>query len=275
MSPVHRFLFQRRWVSLYLVALLAIPGCVFAALWQLDRLHLRQEQNAKVHHNSEAAPRALAELTSVGGTVAKTDEWRAVTLTGRYDTSHQLFVRSRPMDGAAGYYVLTPLVSAAGPAAMINRGWVVAPVDHGNPDLPDPPGGEVTVTGRLRPTEDQNTRGPRDADDVPAGQVVRMDIPRIAPSLPYPVYAGFVQLAGQDPAPPLVDGSFVPKPLGLPSHSEALHWSYAAQWFIFAGIVPLGVILLIRREILDSRKAGRMPTPRRPEEALPPSVPSG
>lgn len=277
-GAVYRFLFSRRWVSLFLVALVAIPLCVAAARWQLDRLELRKEQNAQIHRNADAAPRPVWELTSVGGTVAKVDEWRAVTMTGRYDEEHQLFVRNRP-DGKAGFHVLTPLVSAAGPAVLVNRGWVAATPDRAVPDLPDLPEGDVTVTGRLRPTETQDTRGPRDGADVPAGQVVRVDVPRIAPSLPYPVYAGFVQLADQDPPPPVVDGMWVPKPLGLPKHSEVLHWSYAAQWFIFAGVVPVGVFLLIRREMLDRRRATRMPGPRPQPEAVvpsdPPSVPSG
>ena len=275
---MYRFLFSRRWVSLFLVSLVAIPLCVTAARWQIDRLHLRQEQNAQIHRNAEAIPRPVGELTSVGGTVAKVDEWRAVSVTGRYDEEHQLFVRNRPGDGKAGFYVLTPLVSSAGPAVLINRGWVAATPDRANPDLPETPDGDVTVTGRLRPTETQETRGPRDAADVPDGQVVRMYVPRIASTLPYPVYAGYVQLATQDPAPPLVDGFWVPKPLGLPEHSEWLHWSYAAQWFVFAGVVPIGVYLLIRREMLDRRRANRMPAPRPQPDAVPsspPSVPSG
>jgi cytochrome oxidase assembly protein ShyY1 len=268
MSLVYRFLMHRRWVSLFLVALAAIPLCITAARWQLDRLHLRQEQNAQIHRNAEAAPRPVWELTSVGGTVAKADEWRAVRLTGRYDEEHQLFVRNRPGDGKAGFHVLTPLVLVGGPAVLVNRGWVAATPARATPDLPDLPEGEVTVTGRLRPTETQDTRGPRDAADVPAGQVVRLDVPRIAAALPYSVYAGFVQLATQDPAPPVVDGFWVPRPLGLPSRSEALHWSYAAQWFVFAGVIPVGVFLLIRREILDRRRGIRTPASR--QDGAPP-----
>lgn len=269
---VYRFLLSRRWVSLFVVALLVMPLCVLAAQWQLSRLHLRQHQNAQVHRNADATPLPLHELTSVGGTVAKLDEWRAVTVTGHYDGSHQLLVRNRAQDRGAGFYVLTPLVPAAGPAALVNRGWVSATADGTLPHLPDLPAGDVTVTGRLRPTEVQPDHGPHDSADVPAGQIVRMDVPRIAPTLPYPVFAGYVQLAGQDPAVPVVDGAFLPKPLGLPSHSEALHWSYAAQWFIFAGIVPIGVVLLIRREMLDRRRTVRMPAQRKPDDqALTPS----
>ncbi len=135
----------------------------------------------------------------------------------------------------------------------------------------------MRITGRLRPTETQETRGPKDADDVPAGQVVRIDVPRIAPSLPYPVLAGYVELATQDPAPPVVNGAYLPEPLKVPTRSEALHLSYAAQWFIFALVAPIGFFFLARREAADRRKAARMPAPRKSEPAPtapPPPAPS-
>lgn len=271
---MYRFLFSRRWISLVLVALLAIPACVQAALWQLDRLHTRQQQNAQVHANAGAPPRPVAQLTSVGGTVASVDEWRAVTARGTYDHTRALFVRNRPLDGRGGFYVLTPLLAADGTAVLVNRGWVPAPPDRSNPQLPAARDGQVTVRGPLRPTETQRTRGPRDAADTPAGQVARIDVPRIAATLPYPVYAGYMQLAGQDPPPPLIDGVWVPTPLALPTRSEALHWSYAAQWFIFAAIIPVGVVLLVRRERLD-RRAGLHPAPAPAAAGSEPPAPAG
>lgn len=271
---VYQFLLTRRWVSLMVTMLLVIPACVELGLWQLDRLHKRQDQNGQVHRNSEAEPKPVTELTSVGGSVPKADEWRAVSATGHYDESHQLLVRNRPRDREPGFYVLTPLVIGREPAVLVNRGWVASPRTNDSVQVPAPPSGDVRITGRLRPTEDQNTRGPKDADDVPAGQVVRIDVPRIAPSLPYPVLAGYVDLATQDPAPPVVSGTFLPKPLDVPSRSEALHLSYAAQWFIFALVAPVGFFFLVRREVADRRKAARLPAPRKSESVPGPPPPA-
>jgi cytochrome oxidase assembly protein ShyY1 len=243
--------------------LLVIPACVELGLWQLDRLHIRQQQNGLVHRNSQAEPRPVGELTKVDGAVAAGDQWRAVTAEGHYDESHQLLVRNRVHEGDPGFYVLTPLVPAEGPTVLVNRGWVPAPNAGGRPDVPAAPGGDVHVKGRLRPTETQKTRGPKDAADVPSGQVVRIDVPRIAPSLPYPVLAGYVDLVEQDPRPPIVNGSYVPLPSSaVPTHSEALHVSYAAQWFIFALVAPIGFFFLVRREVLDRRAAALRPARR-------------
>jgi hypothetical protein len=159
---VYRFLFSRRWISLVLVALLAIPGCVQAALWQLDRLHARQRQNAQVHTNAAATPRPVAQLTSIGGTVATVDVWRAVTARGRYDHPRQLFVRNRPLDGRGGFYVLTPLVTADGDAVLVNRGWVAGPARPVQPPAAGRPRrgnhGDRPVTPHGDPT---NPRAPR------------------------------------------------------------------------------------------------------------------
>lgn len=273
---VYRFLLTRRWLSLMVTMLLVIPACVELGLWQLHRLHIRQEQNGLVHRNSEAKPRPVGDLTSVDGVVKAGDQWRAVTAEGHYDGSHQLLVRNRVHEGDPGFYVLTPLVPTEGPAVLVNRGWVPAPNAGGSPSLPDLPDGEVRIKARLRPTENQQTRGPKDASDVPKGQVVRIDVPRIAPTLPYPVLAGFVDLVEQDPRPPIVNGSFVPLPsTAVPTHSEALHVSYAAQWFIFALVAPIGFFFLARREMLDRRQAARLPAPRAstPVASPPPPAP--
>ena len=54
------------------------------------------------------------------------DQYARVRATGRYDAAHQLLVRNRPLEGQVGYYVLTPLVTDAGPALLVDRGWVPA-----------------------------------------------------------------------------------------------------------------------------------------------------
>ena len=63
-------------------------------------------------------------------------------------------VRNRVLEGKAGYYVLTPLVTLNRRAILINRGWVPN-TDNASrrPDVPSPPSGVVSVVVRLRPSE--------------------------------------------------------------------------------------------------------------------------
>ncbi|GAA0624347.1 SURF1 family protein [Sporichthya brevicatena] len=244
----YRFLLTPRWIALALVAALTVPGCLFLAGWQFGRLHDAERQNSLVRDNAEAAPVPVGEISPVGSTVRSEDEYRAVIVTGRYDVEHQLYVRNRPRDGRQGFHVLTPVVTSAGPAALVDRGWIAAPV-NGEPTPPETPTGTVTVTGYLRPSE-----SPKPADDLPAAQVLRIDTAGIAAALPYPLYGGYLQLATQKPPVPIVANRYSPDPGELPgTSSELLHRSYGWQWYVFAMIGPIGFVLLARREAADLR----------------------
>ena len=247
-DPGYRFLLTPRWIALLLIALLTVPGCLWLAGWQFDRLHSAEQENSLVRDNAQAPPAPFGELSPIGSTVAPQDEYRAVTVTGRYDVANQLYVRNRPRDGQQGFHVLTPVVTPAGPAALVDRGWIVAPL-QGVPTPPETPSGTVTVTGYLRATQ-----APRPADDLPPAQVLSIDVPALAATLPYPVYGGYVQLAEQNPPVPVVAGAYTPDPAELPSSSsELLHRSYGWQWYVFAAIGPIGFVLLARREAADLR----------------------
>jgi cytochrome oxidase assembly protein ShyY1 len=234
-----------------------VPGCIELGQWQLHRLHHAQADNRLIRDNSRANPEPVDHLTSVGGAITQDRRWHAVEVRGTYDAGHTLLVRNRVRDGGPGFQVLTPVVTGDGTAALVDRGWVSAPLSGSLPEVPAPPSDPVVVTGLLRPTETQPSRGPHDSADVPAGQVVRIDVPRISKGLPYPVFAGYVDLQAQDPPAPVVDGSSLPDPNAVPgSETEMLHLAYASQWFVFAGIGPLGFLLLVRREAADRRAAG-------------------
>ncbi|WP_019877362.1 SURF1 family protein [Sporichthya polymorpha] len=244
----YRFLLTPRWIALALVAALTVPGCLFLAGWQFGRLHDAEQQNSLVQDNAEAAPVPFGEISPVGSGVRAEDEYRAVTVTGRYDVEHQLYVRNRPRNGQQGFHVLTPVVTAAGPAVLVDRGWIPAPV-NGEPTPPETPTGTVTVTGYLRPSE-----SPKPADDLPEAQVLRIDTAGIAAALPYPVHGGYLQLATQKPPVPIIANRYSPDPGELPgTSSELLHRSYGWQWYVFAMIGPIGFVLLARREAADLR----------------------
>jgi cytochrome oxidase assembly protein ShyY1 len=260
---LYKFLLTPRWIALALVMVAAIPGCVLLGQWQLGRLHRAEAHNNRITTAAAATPVEIATLSPVGSTVPEERVYTSVRIVGRYDSAHSLFIRNRPANGQAGFHVLTPLVTEAGPAALIDRGWVAAPGAGGSPEPAETPTGQVTVTGLLRASEK-----PRNNTGLPPGQVQRIDVPAIASGLPYPVYGGYVALRTQDPAPPVVEGDYRPDPLPLPSgRTELLHLAYAWQWFVFAAIGPLGFWFLARREASDRR--GGVPPPTRKAKPQP------
>lgn len=259
MSGFHRqgsygFLLSRRWLGLLLVALLVAAGCVLLGFWQLDRMSQRHARNDLIERNLEAGPAPVEELLRVGREPRPGDEYARVRASGRYDVSEQLLVRVRPYGGQVGYHVLTPLVTEDGAALLVDRGWVpTGATAEAAPDVPAPPSGTVTVTARVRPSEPRSTTG-----TPPPGQVTRIHVPTIAPTLPYDVYGGFGELTDERPAP-----REAPSLLPAPEPGEGPHLAYGVQWFLFAGLALGGYVVLARREAADRRAPEPVPEPLR------------
>lgn len=249
---VYRFLLTRQWVILTLIVLVLIPTMVELGFWQLHRHEHRVTQNALITKNLEAAPAPVSRLTSPGHTVPRSDYWRAVTATGTFDTEHEVVVRRRTSrDDRIGVLVLTPLDLKGGGTVLVNRGWVpAAATQEAYPEVPAPPRGEVTVTGRLKADETTGASGIKDLAGLPDRQVMLINSAQQAHLLGRPVLGGYVELT--DPVP--ADGG--PEPIEAPDDgSIGPHMAYAVQWWLFAAGVPVGWVILLRREKRDREEA--------------------
>ncbi|WP_130796350.1 SURF1 family cytochrome oxidase biogenesis protein [Streptomyces otsuchiensis] len=256
---MYRVLLSRQWVMLTLVSLLLIPAFIKAGNWQYDRYGQRVERNELIKGNLEAEPVPMTELAAPGRAPDPDDRYRTVTASGSYDAAGEVVVRQRTgnQDGALGYYVLTPLTQDDGPVVLVNRGWVRAGSDPTRmPDVPAPPDGEVTVSGRLMADETPETTGIRDRGGLPEGMVMMMNSGQRAEELGTPVVAGHLELAETTPAP-AGGPEDQPELLSAPNHSGiGAHFAYAYQWWLFAAMVPVGWVLLLRRELADAREEG-------------------
>ncbi|MDF5756065.1 SURF1 family protein [Spongiactinospora sp. TRM90649] len=249
---MYRFLLTPRWLVLHLVVLLVIPSFVFLGQWQFGRYEERSDSSHRITANLAAPPVPLAELAAPGGpAVREADQHRTVRVSGTFDASHGLLVRRRPQDGMTGFYVLTPLVTGQGQAVIVNRGWVPAgETADTQPQVPPPPTGQVTVTGRLRLGETEERSGLRNRPGLPPGQVLLIDTAAIGAGLPYRIMDGYVELTEQSPAP-----AKAPAPVPAPDVGAGggLNLAYGVQWWLFIAIAIGGWLLLIRREVADRR----------------------
>ncbi|MFI5621073.1 SURF1 family protein [Streptomyces sp. NPDC051567] len=245
---MYRFVLTRQWVCLTLVALALVPAMIELGFWQFHRHEHRVAQNRLIAANLEAEPAPVTALTSPGHTVPRADFWRTVTATGTYDPAHEVVVRMRTSnDDKVGFHVVTPLVLGDGRVVLVNRGWVAGGADlRAYPPVPAAPPGEVTVTGRLKADETTGGSGIKDRKGLPDRQVMLINSARQAESLGRPVLGGYLELTA--PAP--VDGG--PEPVGEPDHrSIGAHMAYAVQWWLFTAGVPVGWVVLVRREKRD------------------------
>lgn len=245
---VYRFLLTRQWLILALLALVMIPTMIELGFWQLHRHEHKVAQNALISHNLKAKPVPVAALTSPGHVVPRSDYWRAVKATGTYDEKHEVVVRRRTStDGSIGFHVLVPFDLKGGGTVMINRGWIATADDQrAFPDVPAAPQGEVTVTGRLKADETTGSSGIKDLSDLPDRQVMLINSAQQAKLLSRPVLGGYLEQTG-----PVPSGG-KPELIEAPDDSSiGPHMAYAVQWWLFAAGVPVGYVVLARREKRD------------------------
>ncbi|MCN9244562.1 SURF1 family protein [Streptomyces sp. RY43-2] len=249
---MYRFLLTRQWVILTLVMLALIPTMIELGFWQLHRHEHRVALNKVIGESLTAKPVPAETLTSPGGTVKNDDLYRRVSAKGRFDTAHEVVVRRRTNnDGDVGYHVLTPFVLDDGKVLLVNRGWIEADLAQtAFPKVPAPASGEITVTGRLMPDQTTAESGIKDVKGLPDRQIMLINSEQQAKSLGKQVLAGYVELVS--PAP--TNNS--PQLIAAPEHSDiGPHMAYAIQWWLFSAGVPIGWVVLARREARDQARA--------------------
>jgi surfeit locus 1 family protein len=241
MNPL-RAAFSRRWLLTTFLVLAGTALCLRLGIWQLDRLALRRAFNARYLESAAAQP---LNLTAAPGDDLTNMEYRAVTVTGKYDPANQVVLRNQFHDGQPGYFLLTPLILSDGTGLLIERGWIpaegnAAPSDWRQYDQP----GEVTLSGILRLGQTEPELG---GVPDPVGPN-RLDFwnlvnpTRISSQLPYPLLPVFIQ-PNPNPAPANPPYPYQPEI----EISEGPHQGYALQWFTFATLLFFGYPFFLRK----------------------------
>ena len=229
-------------LGLLALGLVLAVVCTAAGTWQWRRFEEKRVANGELRSAAKQAPSPVDEVLAPGRPVDERLRFRRVTATGRYDVGGQVLVRRREVGGRPGFLVVTPLRTASGVTLLVTRGFVPATgAATETPAVPDPPAGQVRVTGRVYPSEAGGL-----GDGLPARQVSRVDVPALAARLGTPTYGGFTELVSSDPA----DTGLTPLPepdLGNPAGGAftGQHLAYVVQWFLFAAFAIAGPAVLI------------------------------
>nr|WP_308784445.1 SURF1 family protein [Phytohabitans houttuyneae] len=198
--------------------------------WQLHRYQERSATNERIDESSRVAPVPLPEEVPAA--------WTRVTVTGQYDATNEILVRGRTVDGAVGFEVVTPLVRTDGPTVLVDRGWV-PPAPGGAiamPKVPAPPTGEVTVVGRLHPSESRPESVTRRDGKI---EVRRIGVDRLAQELPYSVYGAY--LLAEEPAEGFTE-------VTIKHENSWQNAGYVLQWWLFAALAVAGFGWMVYRE---------------------------
>jgi len=236
---------QPKWIVAAVVVALLAALFVRLGLWQLSRLEERRQANDIAETRLTADPAPLDELLAEANGDLDSLENRRVLVSGEWDTSEEVLIRSQVELGNAGFHVITPLVVDDGHAVLVNRGWVPLTMETTPVDEARPPAWANEIEGWIHLTE---IRPPLGAEE-PEGDLDvfnRVDIARIASQMRYEVIPVYVVAMGEE--------GQLPIPIDPPDYAdEGPHLAYAIQWFGFAVVGVVGFYFLARRKGIQGR----------------------
>lgn len=231
------------------VAVAAVATALLTAslgAWQLGRAAQKEALLAQRAEREHLAP--VDTTTVLAKAYAANSESlvdRAATLHGRWVPEATIYLDNRPMDGRAGFIVVTPLrLSGSDLVMLVQRGWVPRRLDD-RTALPDvvTEAGEVDIQGRLAPPPSHLFALGADS----AGPI-RQNVDLVAYAAEWKLQPLPISLQQTDP--PDGQGLLVrhwPR-VGLDVQK---HYGYALQWF---GLCALTVILYVWFQIIAPRR---------------------
>jgi surfeit locus 1 family protein len=207
----------------------------------------KQALDNGMRHAAAIAPVALPTAA---------DDWHAwrfrqVFAQGEYDARHQILIDNKVRAGRVGFDVVTPLRLADGATVLVNRGWVAAGPSRAVLPQPMPPGGGITVNGRI----DLPPRHYYELGDgaSPTGALWQhLDPQRFSQATGIrvlPIVIDAIDAASTDDL--LADTT-------LPDTGIERHLSYMIQWYTFAAMAAgLWAWFTLRPRGRSDARAGR------------------
>lgn len=231
------------WWALLLLLPFAMGLCLLAAQWQYSRHERRslEQQRAEAVASTPAVP--LSTALQPATPLTTSELFTPVTATGTYEPESVL-IRNRSLNEERGLWVVTPLRLTNGSLIMVLRGWMPATRDNAQQaTAPAPPSGTVDVTGVLQPSEPK--KGPGILSN---GEATSLNTATLCPDPA--CYAAYLQLTSSVP-----NDTMTPIPVKGPGLGP--HLGYAGQWVIFCLLLPIGYVILLRRDVNETRSAAR------------------
>jgi surfeit locus 1 family protein len=222
-----------------------VAGAILMSLgfWQLQRLAWKEALIAAIDARADAASAPLPSEAQWSALVPDDYDYRHVEASGQFDYGKEVLVFRGfgPHGLGPGYLVMTPLRLASGAYVIVNRGYVPQERKEPSERSAGQIGGEVHITGLMRPPEPRNFFTPADAPDK--GEYFTRDPSLIAghfglsPAAPFTIDADDLHVPGGWP----LGGTTV---RDLPNS----HLGYAITWFgLAAALAGVFVAFVLRR----------------------------
>lgn len=250
------FLLRPGWVALAVVVV-AFTYLCFSVLapWQLGKNTKTSRENNQIQQSLTTAPVPLKTLLPHQDSSAPDAQWRRVTATGHYLPDKQLVVRLRVADGDPALEVLLPFVVDGGPTVLVDRGYVRPLPGSRVPPLPPPPLQTVTITARLRDSEQPVLNKESFISDG-VRQVYSIDINQIAKLTGVALAGSYLRLVDNQPG-----GLGL---IGLPHLDAGPFLSYGIQWITFGVVAPILLGYFVYAEVRARRAEKSQASPVEP-----------
>lgn len=236
-----------------LLSLLVLGVCLSLSWWQWQRAGEKRAWLADQETKAHSAPVSLEQAHAMPN-----PQHQPVRISGVLDNDHPVLLDNRIHQGRAGYYLLSPLRTAAGRWVLVNRGWLAAASSRQQlPPVP-PVTGTVRVEGAVYvPPANalvlKNTPLPENQWPL---RVQKVDFAAIGARLGVDLAPFEIRVA---PDRPLGDGTPLPRPWQEVETAIApqRHVAYAIQWLVL-GLASVVVF------VLASRRTSRHPDQHNP-----------
>ena len=239
------FLLRPGWVALAVVVVAFTYLCfTVLAPWQLGKNTKTSRENNQIQQSLTTAPVPLKTLLPRQDSSAPDAQWRRVTATGHYLADKQLLVRLRVADGDPALEVLVPFIVDGGPDVLVDRGYVRPEQGSRVPPIPPPPHETVTITARLRDSE-QPVLDKKSFTSGGVRQVYSIDVSQISTLTGVPLAGSYLQLVDNQPG-----GLGV---IGLPHLDAGPFLSYGIQWITFGVVAPILLGYFVYAEVRARR----------------------
>lgn len=242
-------------VILTICTLIALAILLALGNWQLQRLYWKEDLITKISARVGALPAQLPPEATWSTMDPAAEEYRHVTVSGRYDFSRQVLVHANAPKEAgvvrAGYVTLTPLLRDDGSTVLVNRGFVPMEMRDALAEVDARTPAQTILTGLLRASQKRDPFVP--ADEPAKGEWFTRDIAGIAAA------KGLERVA-----PFIVDADAVPNYTEGPRGGLTVvsfpnrHLEYAVTWFGLAATLIGVYVAFVWRRFADARKAPRI-----------------
>jgi cytochrome oxidase assembly protein ShyY1 len=233
------FLLRPGWIAL-VVGVIIFAGACFWVLspWQFGRNSERSAQNNDVTNAVHDPAVPLRSLLPAGVEPRASQNWREVTMAGRFLPGDETVARLRQVSDQPADEVLTPFRLDSGRIMLVDRGWV-SPNNGQVPNYPAAPTGHLTITARMHPEESDPHRppltelclSPTTPPNCRHREVYSINTTVVSNLTGLSVDPGYFTLVDNQPG--------VLNVLPLPQIDSGPFLSYALQWIVF-GVMAIG-----------------------------------